>query len=59
MASQHNSTERVSDTAGQGPAPLTVGTLVREFFEETRVPILYIDMDTYLPRLNLPAEVCV
>jgi creatinine amidohydrolase len=33
-----------------------VGTLVREFFEETRVPILYIDMDRYLPRLQLPAE---
>ena len=43
-------------SSGQGPAPLTVGTLVREFFEETRVPILYIDMDTYLPRLNLAAD---
>ncbi len=44
-------------SASHGPAPLTVGTLVREFFEETRVPILYINMDTYLPRLNLtPAE---
>ncbi len=43
-------------SSGQGPAPLTVGTLVREFFEETHVPILYIDMDTYLPRLSLPAE---
>ncbi len=38
-----------------GPAPLTIGTLVREFFDETYVPILYIDMDHYLPRLNLPA----
>lgn len=36
-----------------GPAALTVGTLAREFFEETRVPILYINMDTYLPRLQL------
>jgi len=36
-----------------GPAALTVGTLVREFFEETRVPILYINMDAYLPRLQL------
>jgi creatinine amidohydrolase len=36
-----------------GPAALTAGTLVREFFDETRVPILYINMDTYLPRLNL------
>jgi creatinine amidohydrolase len=38
-----------------GPAALTAGTLVREFFDETRVPILYIDMDHYLPRLNLGA----
>jgi creatinine amidohydrolase len=43
-------------SSGQGPAPLTVGTLVREFFEETHVPILYIDMDLYLPRLNLAAD---
>lgn len=42
-------------SASHGPAPLTVGTLAREFFEETRVPILYINMDTYLPRLNLTA----
>ena len=42
-------------SASHGPAPLTVGTLVREFFEETRVPILYINIDTYLPRLNLTA----
>src|SRR5262244_883348 len=41
---------------GQGPAALTVGTLVREFFEETHVPILYIDMDTYLPKLKLAAD---
>ena len=33
-----------------------MGTLVREFFEETKVPILYINMDTYLPRLQLKAE---
>ena len=37
-----------------GPAPLTLGTLVREFFDETHVPILYVDLDHYLPRLNLP-----
>src|SRR5438309_970540 len=43
-------------SSGQGPAPLTVGTLVREFFEETRVPILYIDMDTYLPKLKLAPD---
>ncbi|MFN3324001.1 MAG: creatininase family protein [Bryobacteraceae bacterium] len=40
-------------SASHGPAPLTVGTLVREFFEETHVPVLYINMDTYLPRLKL------
>ena len=39
-----------------GPAALTVGTLAREFFEETHVPILYIDMDHYLPRLKLSAD---
>lgn len=43
-------------SAGQGPAPLTVGTLAREFFEETHVPILYINIDLYLPRLKLPAD---
>ena len=41
---------------GQGPAPLTVGTMVREFFDEKHVPLLYIDMDTFLPRLNLSPE---
>lgn len=40
----------------QGPAPLTVGTLVREFYDEMHVPILYIEMDRYLPKLKLPAE---
>lgn len=43
-------------SSGQGPAALTVGTLVREFFEETHVPILYIDMDTYLPKLKLAPD---
>ena len=43
-------------SASHGPAPLTAGTLVREFFEETRVPILYINMDTYLPRLQLSPD---
>lgn len=42
---------------GQGPAPLTAGTMVREFFDETHVPILYIDMDAYLPRLKITPEV--
>jgi creatinine amidohydrolase len=43
-------------SSGQGPAALTAGTLVREFFDETHVPILYVDMDHYLPRLKLPAD---
>ncbi|MCU1329373.1 MAG: putative amidase [Bryobacterales bacterium] len=41
---------------GQGPAPLTAGVMVREFFDEKHVPILYIDMDHYLPRLNLAPD---
>jgi creatinine amidohydrolase len=43
-------------SSGQGPAPLTGGTLVREFFDEQHVPILYIDMDTFLPKLKLAAD---
>jgi hypothetical protein len=35
----------MADETG-GLYPGLVGTMVREFFEETRVPILYIDMDT-------------
>ena len=43
-------------SSGQGPAPLTGGTLVREFYDKYHVPILYIDMDTYVPRLKLAPE---
>src|ERR1043166_4025717 len=43
-------------SSGQGPAPLTAGTLVREFFDMEHVPILYIDMDTFLPKLKLPPD---
>src|SRR5215472_1474659 len=43
-------------SSGQGPAPLTGGTLAREFYDEYHVPILYIDMDTYLPKLKLPSD---
>ena len=43
-------------SSGQGPAPLTAGTLVREFFDEHHVPLLYIDMDTYLPKLKLAPD---
>jgi creatinine amidohydrolase len=41
-------------SSGQGPAPLTAGTLVREFYDVEHVPLLYIDMDAYLPKLKLP-----
>src|SRR5436853_4031029 len=43
-------------SSGQGPAPLTGGTLVREFFDEEHVPLLYIDMDVYLPKLKLAPD---
>ena len=43
-------------SSGQGPAPLTAGTMVREFFDAEHVPILYIDMDMYLPKLKLPPD---
>jgi creatinine amidohydrolase len=43
-------------SSGQGPAPLTGGTLVREFFDEQHVPLLYIDMDIYLPKLKLAPD---
>jgi creatinine amidohydrolase len=44
-------------SASHGPAPLTAGTMVREFFEETQVPLLYINMDSVLPKLKLdPAQ---
>src|SRR5215472_7875786 len=43
-------------SSGQGPAPLTAGTLVREFYDTEHVPILYIDMDNYLPKLKLAPE---
>jgi creatinine amidohydrolase len=40
----------------QGPAPLTGGTLSREFYDTEHVPILYIDMDMYLPKMKLAAD---
>jgi len=43
-------------SSGQGPAPLTAGVLVREFYDEEHVPILYVDMDTYLPKLKLDPQ---
>ncbi len=41
-------------SSGQGPAPLTVGTMVREFFDEFRVPILYIEMGDMATHLKIP-----
>src|SRR4030095_467467 len=43
-------------SSGRGPPPLTGVTLVREFFDEYRVPLLYIDMDVYLPKLKLATD---
>src|ERR1700733_14376262 len=43
-------------SSGQGPAPLTAGTLVRQFYDQEHVPILYIDMDAYLPKLKLAPD---
>jgi len=43
-------------SSGHGPAPLTGATLVREFFEETHVPILYIEMGEHLRSLGLTRE---
>ena len=30
--------------------------LVREMFDEEHVPLLYVDMDTYLPKLKLDPQ---
>ncbi len=43
-------------SSGHGPAPLTGATLAREFFEETHVPILYIEMGGHLRSLNISRE---
>ena len=43
-------------SSGQGPAPLTAGTLVREFYDVEHVPLLYIDMDYHLPKLKLAPD---
>ena len=43
-------------SSGHGPAPLTVGTLVRQFFEEERVPILYIEMGAHLRKLGISRD---
>ena len=39
-------------TMGHGPSPLTVGTMVRAFFEETHVPILNIEMSTIVRNMK-------
>lgn len=38
--------------SGHGPAPLFVGSMVREFFDETHVPILTIDVATVARKMN-------
>lgn len=43
-------------SVGHGPAMLTAGLVAREFFDEYRVPIIFIDMGPTLTRLNVPAE---
>ena len=42
-------------SVSHGPAALTLGTLARQFFEEERVPILYVDVDRHMERLEIPA----
>ncbi len=43
-------------SVSHGPAALTVGTLARQFFEEERVPILFIDMDQHMVKLDIRRE---
>jgi len=43
-------------SSGHGPAPLTVGTLVREMFDEYRVPFLYFEMGDVLSKLKIPPQ---
>ncbi len=43
-------------SSGHGPAPLTGATLAREFFEETHVPILYVEMGEHLGEIGLSRE---
>lgn len=40
-------------SSGHGPAPLTGGTLAREFFEETHVPIIYVEMGDHLRAIGV------
>jgi creatinine amidohydrolase len=39
-------------TMGHGPSPLTVGTMVRAFFEETHVPILNIEVSNMVREMK-------
>lgn len=43
-------------SVGHGPAMLTAGLVAREFFDEYRVPIIFIDMGPTITRLEIPAE---
>jgi creatinine amidohydrolase len=44
-------------SSGQGPAPLTAGTLVREFFDKYRVPLLYIEMGNHIAKMKTPPTI--
>jgi hypothetical protein len=39
-----------------GPAALTAGVLARQFFERERTPILYIDLDQHMRKLEIPSH---
>jgi len=43
-------------SSGHGPAPMTAGTVVREIFDEFRVPLLYLEMGEQLARLQVPPQ---
>lgn len=43
-------------SVSHGRAVLTVGALARQFFEEERVPILFIDMDQPMVKLDIRRE---
>ncbi len=43
-------------SSGHGPAPITGATLAREFYEETHVPIIYVEMGEHLQAIGLSRE---
>ena len=42
-------------SSGHGPVPMTAGVVVREIFEEMRVPLLYLEMGEQVTKMNIPA----